>query len=113
MSAEPRSGRAGTAVRAAGLLTVVAFVGLLVYGVLAQAPESTIDDALAQQQRRPGRVAGERPWSSTRAAAQKLHPVCTAGPDFAWSSAEFARSGRQDLNLRPPGPQPESPRWSQ
>jgi len=40
-------------VRAAGLLTVVAFVGLLVYGVLAQAPDSTIDDALAQQQRVP------------------------------------------------------------
>ena len=39
--------------RAAGLLTVVAFVGLLVYGVLAQAPDSTIDDALAQQQRVP------------------------------------------------------------
>lgn len=53
MSAEKQSRRAGTALRAAGLLTVIAFIALLVYGVLAQAPDSTIDDALAQQQPLP------------------------------------------------------------
>jgi len=53
MSAETPSRRAGTALRAAGLLTVTAFIVLLVYGVLAQAPNSTIDDALAQERRVP------------------------------------------------------------
>jgi cytochrome c biogenesis protein CcmG/thiol:disulfide interchange protein DsbE len=36
------------AARAAGVLAAAGFVALLVYGVLAQAPNSTIDDALAE-----------------------------------------------------------------
>ncbi len=37
----------GSALRLIGLLAAVGFVGLLVYGLLAQAPDRTIDDALA------------------------------------------------------------------
>ncbi len=39
-----------TAVRATVVLLVAGFVGLLAYGVLAQAPDTTIDDALARAQ---------------------------------------------------------------
>lgn len=37
----------GSALRLVGALAVAAFVGLLVYGLLSQAPDRTIDDALA------------------------------------------------------------------
>lgn len=51
MVAEPRSRlRANTVIQALGLLAVVGFVGLLVYGVMAQAPDTTIDDALARKE---------------------------------------------------------------
>lgn len=80
MAAEPRPKLgAGTVMRALGLLAVVAFVGLLVYGVMAHSPDTTIDDALARNQAvaapgfaldvltsgKPGPLAG--PWN--RAAA--------------------------------------------
>ena len=54
MSAEPstpetgRRSLAGTALRWLGALAAAGFVGLLVYGVMAQAPDRTIDDALAR-----------------------------------------------------------------
>lgn len=55
MSAEPlpRRGRIGLALRAVGLAAVALFVALLVYGLLAQAPDTTIDDALARRQTTP------------------------------------------------------------
>jgi len=65
--------------RALGLLAVAGFIGLLVYGVMAQSPDTSIDDALARNEAmaapgfrlevltsgKPGRLAG--PWK--RAAA--------------------------------------------
>ena len=54
MSAEPdttepgRRSVAGTGLRWLGVLAAAGFIGLLVYGVLAQAPDRTIDDALAR-----------------------------------------------------------------
>jgi cytochrome c biogenesis protein CcmG, thiol:disulfide interchange protein DsbE len=51
MSAEPpteRRSAAGRALRWAGVLAVAAFVGLLTYGLTAQSPDRTIDDALAR-----------------------------------------------------------------
>lgn len=54
MDAEPTSGsRLGTAARAFGVLCAVAFVALLGYGIVAQAPDSTIDDALAAKRAPP------------------------------------------------------------
>jgi cytochrome c biogenesis protein CcmG, thiol:disulfide interchange protein DsbE len=44
---------AGRVVRGLALLCVGAFVALLVYGVLAQAPDTTIDDALARNEAPP------------------------------------------------------------
>jgi len=54
MSAEPhttdpqRRSLVGTALRWLGALAAAGFIGLLVYGVMAQAPDRTIDDALAR-----------------------------------------------------------------
>jgi len=54
MSAEPAvqespgRGVAATALRWLGVLAATGFVGLLVYGLAAQAPDRTIDDALAR-----------------------------------------------------------------
>jgi hypothetical protein len=54
MAAEPsptepaHRGVVGTALRWLVVLAAAAFVGLLVYGVTAQAPDRTIDDALAR-----------------------------------------------------------------
>jgi cytochrome c biogenesis protein CcmG/thiol:disulfide interchange protein DsbE len=54
MSAEPstpetgRRSLVGTALRWLGVLAAAGFVGLLVYGVMAQALDRTIDDALAR-----------------------------------------------------------------
>jgi cytochrome c biogenesis protein CcmG/thiol:disulfide interchange protein DsbE len=49
MSSDARTGsRAGTAVRWLGILAASAFVGLLVYGLITQAPDRRIDDALAR-----------------------------------------------------------------
>lgn len=55
MSAEPapRRGRARLALRAAGIVGLVLFVGLLVYGLLARAPDTTIDDALLRGEATP------------------------------------------------------------
>jgi cytochrome c biogenesis protein CcmG/thiol:disulfide interchange protein DsbE len=43
-----RRGRVETALRWLGVLAAAAFVGLLAYGLMAQAPDRTIDDALAR-----------------------------------------------------------------
>ena len=40
--------RTSRLVRVSGLVAVIAFVALLVYGIVKQAPDTTIDDALAQ-----------------------------------------------------------------
>jgi cytochrome c biogenesis protein CcmG/thiol:disulfide interchange protein DsbE len=54
MSAEPRTpetarrSMVGTVLRWLGVLAAASFVGLLVYGLVAQAPDRTIDDALAR-----------------------------------------------------------------
>jgi len=54
VDAEPtRGSRLGTAARAFGVLCAVAFVALLVYGIVAQAPDTTIDDALAARRAPP------------------------------------------------------------
>lgn len=55
MSAEPEAprGRLAVATRAVGILVACAFVALLIYGVLAQSPDSTIDDALARSEAVP------------------------------------------------------------
>jgi cytochrome c biogenesis protein CcmG, thiol:disulfide interchange protein DsbE len=56
MSADPhttepgRRSLVGTALRWLGALAAAAFVGLLVYGLMAQAPDRRIDDALARAQ---------------------------------------------------------------
>lgn len=44
---------AATVVRALGLLLVTGFIGLLIYGVAAQSPDTTIDDALARSEAVP------------------------------------------------------------
>lgn len=50
MAAEPgRRGRLGVAPRALGALCAAAFLALLVYGVVARSPNTTIDDALARR----------------------------------------------------------------
>ena len=50
MSADGRRGRNPVRMlaRALGALGVVGFIALLVYGLVAQSPDSTIDDALAR-----------------------------------------------------------------
>ena len=48
----PRRG-AGRIVRAGGLLLVAGFIGLLVYGLVAQAPDTGIDDQLARSRPAP------------------------------------------------------------
>ncbi len=45
----PRPSAWARGLRAAGALAVTGFIALLVYGVAAQAPDTTIDDALAAQ----------------------------------------------------------------
>jgi cytochrome c biogenesis protein CcmG/thiol:disulfide interchange protein DsbE len=53
-SAERRGGaRLARVLRALGLLTATAFVGLLVYGVMARSPDRTIDSALAERRAVP------------------------------------------------------------
>lgn len=51
--AEPERSRLGTALRRVGALAAVGFVALLAYGLVAQAPDTTIDDALARAQAAP------------------------------------------------------------
>lgn len=46
--AAPERSGLGSALRWSGILVAVAFVGLLVYGLVAQAPNTSIDDALAK-----------------------------------------------------------------
>lgn len=53
MAAEPQHVRAGSLVRVVGVVTVVAFIALLVYGVIAKAPDHTIDDRLTKAQTAP------------------------------------------------------------
>ena len=51
--ASPPPGLASKVLRATAILAIVAFVALLVYGLLAQAPKTGIDDSLSQQQAPP------------------------------------------------------------
>ena len=48
MNLDDRQGRALTALRVVGLLAVVASVALLVYGVVGQAPDTTLADGIAE-----------------------------------------------------------------
>lgn len=51
MSADARPRRRGSlAIRVGGLVAVIGFIGLLVFGVVAQAPDTTIDDAIARSE---------------------------------------------------------------
>ncbi len=52
MPAEPPAGRGGLGVvfRGLGGLALASFIALLVYGVLAQAPDATIDEALSSSE---------------------------------------------------------------
>ena len=87
MHAEPtRASRLGTAARAFGVLCAVAFVALLGYGIIAQAPDTTIDDALAAL------VAAVlcRAWSSSTSCA------------VTSSRATSARSTRTSSNCTAP-----------
>lgn len=49
----PERSRFGQMLRWFGMLVAVAFIGLLVYGLVAQAPDTSIDDALAKAQAVP------------------------------------------------------------
>ena len=49
----PRGGRVGLVLRLAALVAITAFVALLVYGLVAKAPDTTIDDALGRRQATP------------------------------------------------------------
>ena len=54
MAAEPSPKlAAGRVVRALGVLAVIGFIALLVYGVTAKSPDTTIDDALARREAVP------------------------------------------------------------
>lgn len=54
MAAESRTGvPVGHLLRGLGMLALVGFVALLVYGVLARSPDTTIDDALSREQSPP------------------------------------------------------------
>lgn len=53
MAVDTERNRAGTVFRAIGLLLVVSFIALLTYGLLAQAPNTTIDEALSKAQAVP------------------------------------------------------------
>jgi cytochrome c biogenesis protein CcmG/thiol:disulfide interchange protein DsbE len=48
MAVDTERHRAGTVFRAISLLLVVGFIALLTYGLLAQAPDTTIDEALSK-----------------------------------------------------------------
>jgi len=52
MPAEPPAGRSGLGLvfRGLGGLALAGFIALLVYGVLAQAPDATIDEALSSSE---------------------------------------------------------------
>jgi cytochrome c biogenesis protein CcmG, thiol:disulfide interchange protein DsbE len=51
--AEPLRPGLGRVVRLLGLLAVIGFVAVLVYGVLGRSPDTTIDDALARREAVP------------------------------------------------------------
>ena len=71
----------GRAVRALGILLAVAFVALLVYGVLAQAPDTGIDDSLARADA-PSAPGFELPVLHPGTLGPRLGPiVSTAGRD--------------------------------
>lgn len=53
MAVDTERHSAGTVFRAIGLLLVVGFIALLTYGLLTQAPDTTIDDALSKAQAVP------------------------------------------------------------
>lgn len=55
LTAKPpaKRSRSGAVPRLIGLAAVALFVGLLAYGLIAEAPDTTIDDALAQKQTAP------------------------------------------------------------
>jgi cytochrome c biogenesis protein CcmG/thiol:disulfide interchange protein DsbE len=52
-TANPRATRARLVVRGVAILVAAAFVALLAYGLVKQAPETTIDDRLARAQTAP------------------------------------------------------------
>ena len=66
---------AGTVFRAIGLLLVVGFIALLTYGLLTEAPNTTIDEALSKAQAVPGVGAGSvvHRQPSTYPAARSLY----------------------------------------
>ncbi len=78
--------RTALAFRSFAILTVLAFVALLVYGLFKQAPTTTIDDALAQQQAVPA------PGFELAVLADGDPPSSVEG---AWETA--AADGRVDL----------------
>jgi cytochrome c biogenesis protein CcmG, thiol:disulfide interchange protein DsbE len=87
MGAERASRRAaGKALRGLAMLGVLGFIALLAYGVLAQSPDTTIDDALASRQAAP-------------APGFALDVLSSGNPGPlapAWNRA--ARDGRVDLD---------------
>ena len=68
-----RSG-AGRVARSLGVLLVVGFVALLVYGVLAQAPDTGIDDSLARAEA-PGAPGFELPVLQAGSLGNRLEPL--------------------------------------
>ncbi|CAA9483264.1 MAG: hypothetical protein AVDCRST_MAG53-890 [uncultured Solirubrobacteraceae bacterium] len=81
-----RRGRLGLVARVVGVLCAVVFVALLAYGVVAQAPDTTIDDALARQ-------------TAPAAPGFRLDVLSSGDPGdrlrTAWGRA--SRDGRVDL----------------
>jgi cytochrome c biogenesis protein CcmG/thiol:disulfide interchange protein DsbE len=53
MSAERDRSRLGLALRSLGVLALVGFLALLVYGLLAKAPDTSIDEALSRSEAMP------------------------------------------------------------
>ena len=81
----PRRLRAGSVMGALGVLAVVAFIGLLVYGLAARSPDTTIDDALARAEAVP-------------APGFALDVLTTGAPGpLAGIWRRAARDGRVDL----------------
>lgn len=77
----------GTVVRAIAMLACAALVALLVYGLVARSPDTTVDDSLANHQ------APQAP-AFTLAVLQRGH----LGPKLAPATARALADGRLSLN---------------
>ena len=75
--AAERVGAGGRVARIAGLLLLAGFVALLVYGVLARAPDTGIDDSLARAQA-PAAPGFDLPVLAQGSLGNRLEPLVEA-----------------------------------